>query len=149
MHTLTCILSWIHTHSAVYKTSFYMSIVISNSFAQTSSTGHLPRDRPPYLLLCERLGPGLPSCWGRIPVGLHFLINNVHQAPFLYTAIHCLILILLASSSEAQSLPGPRWELPDLLWLLLPQPCPLSHFSTCSETYTYMWTRCASLLQTL
>ena len=36
------------------------------------------------------------------------LINNVHQAPFLYTAIHCLILILLASSSEAQSLPGPR-----------------------------------------
>ena len=72
MHTLTCILSWIHTHSAVYKTSFYMSIVISNSFAQTSSTGHLPRDRPPYLLLCERLGPGLPSCWGRIPVGLHF-----------------------------------------------------------------------------
>ena len=154
MHTLTCILSWIHTHSAVYKTSFYMSIVISNSFAQTSSTGHLPRDRPPYLLLCERLGPGLPSCWGRIPVGLHFssfpqFLPHCWSTMSIKLPFFTPLFTALASSSEAQSLPGPRWELPDLLWLLLPQPCPLSHFSTCSETYTYMWTRCASLLQTL
>ena len=71
-HTLTCILSWIHIHSAVCETSFHMSIVISSSYAQTSSTGHLPRDWPPYLLLCEWLGPGLPSCWGGTPMGLHF-----------------------------------------------------------------------------
>ena len=142
-HTLTCILSWIHTHSAVCDTCFYKSTPLV-AFPGTSHP-------TPYSV--NDLALGSPAAAAKTS-GASFLlfsstspsslINNVHQTPSLY---------LPPSSGPGFTLrpsvcPGPG-ESPGLLSPLLPQRCPLPHLATCSETHTDMWTRCASSLQTL
>ena len=131
----------------------YTLTQLSVTRAFTNPLHHSPsQGAATYSLLCERPGPGLPSCcgehhWGFIsPLFLNFSLIVDQQCPS--DSLPLLRSYPGQFHSEAQRLPGPG-ELPGLLSPLRPQPCPLSHLSTCSETHTYMRARCASSLQTL